>query len=304
MMDIRRLMQIISAVLLVSCCSVPRARYVSYRGWDRAVMMTNGTAKVIVNPQYGGNVIYFGPDDMSFNLMWADTVVNGWSIDDFLKTRRSPDAGRFDIGNERKTEYIHDSIWAGCYAVEEISAREVVITSPPSKEMGIVVSRRFLLDRDSSILKVCQEIRNITDTTVVYNFWTRTLLPSGGEFRCEADSIGEISLKNDSLTMEKLPPMVAVSSGEVNIRPGGAREYKFGIMNKDGICKYRVGGLVYTKQRMPYSDESIYENNAGLGFPLMIYFNGDFIEIEPNSPMYSIPPGQSACDWEKWSFSY
>ena len=180
-------------------------RRVPFRGWDSTILMTNGTAEVILNPEYGGNVVYYGFVGEN-NILWADTVVNGWTLRDFIITRRSPDAGRFDIGNERKTEYIHDRIWAGRYQVEILSDSSVRLTSPVSEEIGIQLSRTFILDDNSTRLKIVQTISNISDGPKEYCFWTRTLLPSGGIFfsSCTGNDseempFAEISLATDSI---------------------------------------------------------------------------------------------------------
>lgn len=280
-------------------------RQVSFRGWDSSVMITNGIASVIVNPEYGGNVTFYGFAGED-NMLWADTVVDGWTLRDFVETRRSPDAGRFDIGNERKTEYIHDDIWAGRYHVEVLSDSSVRLTSPVSDAMGIQVSRTFMLDKTSSRLKVVQTISNVSDETLEYCFWTRTLLPSGGIFFCTCTDtkstvqpFAEISLATDSVIVTS-ENRISCSEGIFCAFPGGDGEHKFGISNMDGAASYFRDGVLYVKRNRCADLSGKYENNAGLSFPLMLYYNEAFVEIEPNSVMYSIPPGGKVSDTEEW----
>lgn len=280
-------------------------RRVSFRGWDSSVLITNGIASVILNPEYGGNVTFYGFAGED-NVLWADTVVDGWTLRDFVKTRRSPDAGRFDIGNERKTEYIHDDVWAGRYHVEVLSDSSVRLTSPVSDAMGIQVSRTFMLDAGSTRMKVLQTISNVSDETLEYCFWTRTLLPSGGIFFCTCtDTIStvqpfaEISLATDSVIVTS-ESRISCVDGVFSAFPGGEGEHKFGIGNMDGTASYFREGVLYVKRNRCADPTGKYENNAGLSFPLMLYYNGAFVEIEPNSVMYSIPPGGKVSETEEW----
>ena len=103
--------------LCLSCSHRPvqEVDTVSYRGWENCLKLSNRVVSVIVNPTYGGQILYFGLESRGDNILWSDSVINGWTVENYIRTRRSPDAGRFDIGNERRTENIHDSIWAGPY---------------------------------------------------------------------------------------------------------------------------------------------------------------------------------------------
>lgn len=280
-------------------------RRVSFRGWDSTVLMSNGLSTVILNPEYGGNVLYYGLEGGD-NVLWADTTVNGWTLQDFIRTRRSPDAGRFDIGNERKTEFIHDRIWAGRYKVEILSDSSVRLSSPVSEEMGIQLFRTFILDGNSTRLRIVQTISNISDEAKEYCFWTRTLLPSGGIFFCtctddthETMPYAEISLTTDSVIVSS-QSRIYCEDGAFCAVPGGEGEHKFGIRNMDGTASYFRNGLLYVKRNRRADTSGKYENNAGLSFPLMLYYNGTFTEIEPNSVMYDIPAGESVTETEEW----
>ena len=80
---------------------------------------------------------------------------------------------------------------------------------------------------------------------------------------------------------------------------GGEGEHKFGIRNMDGTASYFKDGLLYVKRNRNADPYGKYENNAGLTFPLMLYYNGIFTEIEPNSVMYNIPAGESVTETEE-----
>lgn len=136
--------------LCLSCSHRPvqEVDTVSYRGWENCLKLSNRVVSVIVNPTYGGQILYFGLESHGDNILWSDSVINGWTVENYIRTRRSPDAGRFDIGNERRTENIHDSIWAGPYQtfIEEDKLR---LVSHPSQAMGIQVERIYFWKRTS-----------------------------------------------------------------------------------------------------------------------------------------------------------
>ena len=81
--------------------------------------------------------------------------------------------------------------------------------------------------------------------------------------------------------------------------PGGEKERKYGINTTNGIYLYYLGNYLYVKQNIYYP--SNYYNNNRTSFPNMIYFNENFVEIEPNSPMVKINPGEVFEYDEIWS---
>lgn len=308
--------QIITLILLLiisSSCSQKPIKHiapVSYRGWENCLRMSNETVSVIINPTYGGQILYFGLDNRGENILWSDSVINGWTVADYTKTRRSPDAGRFDIGYERKTASIHDSIWAGPYTPVIESDNKIRLISVPSTTMGIQVERTYTLINQQPILHIEQHMTNISDSVVEYCFWTRTLLPAGGTYFCELASCAshpggysEISLSADTLIPEKGElKQVFVNKNSFVAFPGGENERKFGINTTSGTSSYLHNQILYTKQSK-YDPIGLYNNNNQIDFPNMIYFNSQFIEMEPNSPMIRLSPGETYHYSEIWTLT-
>ena len=300
-------------ILLSSLCSCAEkskreVTTVSYRGWEGCIKLSNKVVSVIVNPTYGGQILYFGLDSRGENILWSDSVINGWEVDEYIRTRRSPDAGRFDIGNERKTEHIHDSIWAGPYQTIIEDKGLVHLISVPSQTMGIQVERSFILEEDRPVLRINQRMTNISNVDVEYCFWTRTLLPSGGIYYCEStpDSLypsgfSEICLSTDTLIPSAgRQDRIFANNSYFTAYPGGKEEKKYGINTTDGVYAYQIKNYLYIKQN-EYSPNGTYENNHQVCFPNMIYFNEQFIEMEPNSPMIRLKPGESYDYKESWT---
>lgn len=279
---------------------------VLYRGWYDCIKLSNSKVSIIVNPTYGGQILYFGLNETNENVLWADSVVNGWTINEYAEKHRSPDSGRFDIGPERITEHIHDSIWAGFYqSFVEVDA--VRLQSPDSQTMGIKVEKIYKLDRQNPTLHVIQKMTNISRHEVEYCFWTRTLLPSGGIYFCDAHTdtnhltaYSEMSLLDDSLH-PSLPSedRVHCANNIFTAYPGGEKEYRYGINSTTGTFCYLRNHLLYVKQNV-YVPNGTYDCNNGINFTNMIYFCNQFIEMEPLSPMVKLQPGESYQYEEVW----
>lgn len=280
---------------------------VSYRGWETCIKLSNSVASVIVNPTYGGQILYFGLDNKNENVLWTDSVINGWTIDDFIKTRRSPDSGRLDIGTERTTENIHDSIWAGPYKVY-VKGNEIRLQSIASQTMGIQVEKMYRFEDTRPILHVKQRMTNISNRDVEYCFWTRTLLPSGGIYYCDAQpdsfyslSFSEMSLRDDSLVpSDTVMQRIHLENNMFTAFPGGNIERRYGINTTTGTFSYQYKDYLYVIQNK-YDSHGKYNCNRGVSFTNMIYFCDKFIEMEPLSPMVKLAPGESYEYEEVWS---
>lgn len=301
---------LICLLILLSSCSRQPIKHiapVSYRGWDNCLRMSNETVSIIINPTYGGQILYFGLDSRGENILWSDSVINGWTVADYTKTRRSPDAGRFDIGYERKTAGIHDSIWAGPYTSVIESDNKIRLVSTRSAAMGIQVERIYTLKNHQPVLHIEQHMTNISDSILEYCFWTRTLLPAGGTYFCELTpcashptGYSEISLSADTLIpAENDLKRIFVNKHNFVAFPGGDNERKYGINTTSGTCSYLHNQILYTKQTK-YDPIGLYNNNNKIDFPNMIYFNSHFLEMEPNSPMIRLSPGETYSFSEIW----
>ena len=320
----------ISFFPILACSAAVSVDTVEFRRWDKCLRIRDGVASVIVNPEYGGHILYYGLDEVGDNVLWTDSVVNGWTLREFVPTRRSPDSGRFDIGNERKTENIHDIIWAGPYSSYMIEGG-VGVASLPSESMGVKLRREYRL-HDGKV-SVTQFLTNIGTDPVEYCFWTRTVLPAGGIYMATAEKseryangFAEICLKADTLLNASETDRVTCRQKWFCAFPGGSVEHKYGINTEDGVSLYAFGRYLYKKilpvviaesektsdckvvteseEMMRTMGEGVtaigYDNNGGESFPNMIYFCEDFIEMEPNSPVFRISPGKTAIWKESW----
>ena len=75
--------------LCLSCSHRPvqKVDTVAYRGWENCLKLSNSVVSIIVNPTYGGQILYFGLDSRGDNILWSDSVINGWTVEDYIRTR-------------------------------------------------------------------------------------------------------------------------------------------------------------------------------------------------------------------------
>lgn len=309
------LLAIIAAACTGRHSGTGEAEYVTYRGWDSCVKLTDGTVTAIVNPTYGAQVLYFGIDSVNCNVLWADSAINAFTVDSFIATRRAPDAGRSDIGPERVTDHIHDSIWAGAYAVTDVSGRSVTLESVPMAKMGVKFTKKYTLAGDAT-LRVDLTMTNVCDSAVRYNVWTRTLLPSGGLYMAKAtptekypNGFSEYTFDIDSLIPGVRTDRVKLTEGIFTAFPGGespADCHKFCINTTPATDGDSMSTAIYMRapyifvKRFDYDPQGVYDMSHGIDYPNIIYFDSRFIEVEPNSPMITLKPGESYTFTETW----
>ena len=272
--------------LCLSCSHRPvqEVDTVSYRGWENCLKLSNRVVSVIVNPTYGGQILYFGLESHGDNILWSDSVINGWTVENYIRTS-----------------------WAGPYQtfIEEDKLR---LVSHPSQAMGIQVERIYFLEENQPVLHIKQRMSNISNGEVEYCFWTRTLLPAGGIYYCEAIpssqyplGFSEISLSADTLIPSyHSQERIHVENHYFTAFPGGYEQKKYGINTTNGMYFYQFSDYLYIKQNK-YVPQGKYDNNLQVCFPNMIYFNDEFLEMEPNSPMVKLKPGEAYEYEEIWT---
>lgn len=284
---------------------------ISYRSWDYCYKISNKNVEIIINPAYGGHILYYGLKNLNSNSLWADSTINGYTIEKYRNSssgKKTPDSGRFDIGNERLTQKIHDISWEGSYSVRIVNDYSVIVTSYPSKESGIQLSREYTLDNEGSHLIVKQTMENISTREVKYCHWSRSLLPSGGVYITQIvktskypKGFAQFLWSPDRIDKEN-PSTERISIVNDTIfvaQPDGNTGVKYGMMTTSGWCCYVNNNMMFMKRFDLYPNGE-YDNNLKAEFPNMIYFDKRFIEIEPNSAMVKLKPGNSNSYSENW----
>lgn len=111
----------------------------------------------------------------------------------------------------------------------------------------------------------------------------------------------EISLSADTLIpSHHLQERIHVENHYFTAFPGGDEQKKYGINTTNGMYFYQFSDYLYIKQNK-YVPQGKYDNNLQVCFPNMIYFNDEFLEMEPNSPMVKLKPGEAYEYEEIWT---
>jgi hypothetical protein len=290
------------AITMISC-QEPNVEYVSYRGYENCVRIFNNTTQVIIVPQTGGRVLAYrlnGED-----IIYRNPAQDGKSYDDFLTERFDPDAGRFDLGLDTETKPLHDTLWMGPYQVEITGKYSVTLTSQYSHQMGVQLEREFILDSQTSHLIIRQTMINLSENETKWFFWGRTLVPIGGKLVLPLNTNSKYPFGwGDFINRPWEFRIDNPSHHQVEIKDGRLifhaentdRSAKFATDDSDGWMAYALNNLVFVK-RYDVNPEGIYIDHQ----TAIWYTHGrDFIEMEPNSPIAFLKPGERYTFDEHW----
>ena len=278
---------------------------VTYRKWLDCYKITNGTVEVILNAGCGGRVMEFSYNGI--NMIYKDSTQDGKLITDFLKERFDPDGGRFDYGPESVTNKLHSLTWMGEWSAKITGDFSLVLTSQPDYKLGVQTIREFKLDKNSC-LSIKQTMKNISDTTIGYFFWSRTLVYGGGKLVVPLNPESQYpqgwgkwdwSVRNGVLRTEDVSDPAVKTMGDILLftpnqsSPRG----KYGTDSHEGWMAYGYKDVLFVK-RFKYFPDKLYIEKSGQ--TIVFFTNGKFIEMEPISPQIILEPGESSSFTESW----
>jgi hypothetical protein len=296
---------IISLLILVamSSCTQPNVETISYRGYDNCIRIFNNTTEVIIVPEVGGRVLAYSMNGN--NIIYCNPAQDGKSFDDFLKERFDPDAGRFDLGYEKITQPLHDTLWMGPYDVEITGRYSVKLTSQVSHQMGVQLEREFILDSETSHLIVRQTMINRSDSETDWFFWGRTLVPIGGKLVIPINPNSNypegwghfVGNPWEFNTDGPSSPLVEIRDGKLIFHAETTgKAYKFATDADQGWMVYSLDELLFVK-KFDVDPQGVYTDNQ----TTIVYTHGrNFIEMEPNSPHAFLQPGGRYTFDEHW----
>lgn len=271
---------------------------VEYCGYKDCIKLENKSVKLVLSGACGGRVLEYSLNGK--NAIYLDREQDGWTYVPG-KDKINPGGGRLDIGPERIVPK-HLDLWIGKWTAEITGQFSASLTSAQDKETGVQLIRNFNLAPDSSILTVTQTIRNISDKTVSYCHWSRTLAPP--------DGICIVPLTPDSHYPEKY---IMYKGNTIDFRPKDENilvkddsiiikacpEYsKLGFDSSSGWLAYMVPNDILFIKKFPVYPDRVY--NEITGMTVCIYYHKKFCELEPIGPKEIIKPGQSASFTEIW----
>jgi hypothetical protein len=277
---------------------------VTYRGWSDCYRISNNEVTVIINASAGGRIMAYERDGI--NVIYEDRLQDGKLLGDYLEGGFNPDGGRFDYGQEKITREIHQLTYMGAWRGEIVDDYALEITSQPDTTLGLLSSRLFRLDPQSSKLTVTQTMKNISSETTEYFFWGRTLVKLGGKLFMPLNPESVIPGKwgryiwgeNERFEIDPEDPGVDIQGGIFSLDPILAGNAKYGTDAKDGWMAYGYKGLLFVK-KYEYDEMMQYTELYNL---TNIFFTNrkKYAEMEPVSPTPSLKPGEKYSYTEKW----
>jgi hypothetical protein len=273
---------------------------IKFGRFEKCVLIQNEQVRVVLCPEYGGRVLEYSLDGknslfVSAADMGKEEVDNSWRFD--------PSAGRFDIGPELMMPK-RDELFRGEWSVARLSSLSVRLTSAPSESTGVQLVRDFTLDPKSSKLECKQTIVNVSDKTVQYCHWSRTLANGAGIVLVPLEGFAKfpnryVRYANGGLLLRPEDPNVRIRDGFLEI-VGPPTTPKLGMDSMAGwVAHQQPSGLMFIK-KFPTYPERAYIDAGGITLATWAPPSGVTVEIEPIGPAEIIAPGASASFMETW----
>ncbi len=275
--------------------------WVNSHGYSGCVELTNGTTRVILEPNCGGRVIEYSLNGKNF--LYVDAKQDGWIYTPGERTI-DPCGGRCDIGPEMLVPR-HPDLWVGKWTAEIIGPRTARLTSVEDKSTGVQLIREFSLDNNSSHIRFTQTIKNVSNLTKQYNHWSRTFADGGGICLVPLSSgsrfpLGYIYYGPGSILnyRHETHPNIKVQDNFLIIS-GPPPQKKFGIDSYAGWLGYITPSNLLLVKRFPVYPNRVYGEIAA--YTISIWYNEDVsCELEPIGPRETLKPGESSSFTEEW----
>jgi hypothetical protein len=277
---------------------------ITYRGWSNCYRISNSKVTVIINASTGGRIMVY--ERGGINIIYEDSLQDGKLFKEYLEGGVNPDGGRFDYGQEKITRKLHKLTYIGPWEGEIVDEHTLKITSQPDTTLGLLSTRLFRLDPQSSQLTVTQTMENISSETTEYFFWGRTLVKLGGKLFMPLNPESVIPGRwgryiwgdNESFETDPGDPGVDIQGDIFSLDPVLAGNSKYGTDAKDGWMAYGYKGLLFVK-KYEYDETMEYTELYNL---TNIFFTNrkKYAEMEPVSPTPFLKPGEKYRYTEKW----
>jgi hypothetical protein len=287
---------------LISCSETSNegAAVISQYGYDNCIELTNSDVRVVLEPNIGGRVLIYELNGK--NVLYRDSSQDGMIYKPGL--RLSPAGGRCDIGPE-KTAPPRPALFLGKWDGKITGSREAQLISQKDTSTGVQLIRTFRLDERGSTLHYTQTIKNISDETKHYCFWSRTFVKGGGISLTPLNPRSRFPkgylIYGPGNVMDFLPkeePNIRTRNGILEII-GAPERPKFVMDVSDGWLAYITkDDQLFVKKFNVYPDRIYGEMSAA---NVSIWYNKDQVcEIEPIGPMETIRQGEEVSFSETW----
>lgn len=269
-------------------------------GYDNCMVLENKTTKVVLDPNVGGRVLYYGQGGN--NILFENRSLDG-------KTWRPGDktfevsGGRFDIGPEKTTPF-RNSFFNQWDA--EVRGDTVRMTSKVDTTLGVQLIRDFILQEKGSKLTSVQHIKNISASPKRYAHWSRTFAKGGGICLVPMNPNSRLP-KGYAMYVKGGTTLDYDPKDEENLRlRDGILEFLGPPSNPKFVMDSNAGWLAYISRdnqlfikKFDARDDRIYGDMLSTQISIW-YYKDEKCELEPMGPLEFIPPGQSISFTEAW----
>ena len=142
----------LTAIAAHSRAATAGARLVTENGYTGCIELSNGEARIVLEPNLGGRVLHY--QLAGKEALYVDPAQDG-AIYDPAKTMGDPPGGRMDIGPET-TMARHPTLFLGKWTGEITGERSARLTSQRDPGLDIVLVRDFQLAAQGAHVTVTQ----------------------------------------------------------------------------------------------------------------------------------------------------
>lgn len=286
-----------------------KIKQINYKGWDKAVELSNSLIKLIVVPETGR--IHFLSFIDGENIFYENEELNGVSFknDEYYiekGEKKSP-----NIGGNRvlpcSEDYFHlltDSrhipdpyINASQYSFT-LLYNGIILKSPISKLLGIQITRKITISEESSTIKIAQEIVKLKQANkkeleqIPLTIWSLSKIKTPN---VSYTGISKNSIFKNGFTISKWPDAknyaednVSVINNILALKSTEKHPQKIGTDSKKWVAGYLNNTLFV--EEFTFDNEETYPDN---GTSVTIFGNHLFTELECLSPERVLKIGES-----------
>lgn len=272
---------------------------IEYGGWHDCVRLYNNEIEIIITTGVGPRIIHCGFSG-DRNLLYVSpedsgkTGGNDWRIYGGHRLWIAPEA--------IPLSYYPDNNAVEC----TFSNGSLTVTASREGTSGISKEMQITLSPNSNEVNVVHRLTNENASNIQLSVWAISAMASGGCAIIPQEPYGEGSnflLPARSLALWQYTKMndprwiwgeKYILAKHDNMLKS---EQKIGILNKQEWAAYYLEGTLLIK-RFAYKAGAVYPD---YGCNNEIYMNGDFLEVETLSPLFTLAPNETAIHTEHWS---
>jgi hypothetical protein len=277
----------------------------TYRGWNNAWRLSNGTVEMIVLADVGPRILRYGfcgDENVLFEAA-SDAGLTGG------KAFRLYGGHRLWVWPEELRTYFPDNR-AVTVSEEEDSVRFTAPVEDSAPGTSLQKQLDISLDASGTQARITHTIKNLGADTTELAVWCPTMMRPGGRAilplppraAMDADhfqSVGPMTLW--SFTDLADPRWIFGTEfiqlcQEVNLR-GCFPEQMTGIFNPAGWGAYYANGTLFVKQATPLAKTRY----PDFGCNFEVFTNPEFLELETLAPIVELSPGDSTSHTETWA---